>query len=74
MSRHRQFFARREDANPHVGAVLLRRQDKGRLGKVHLLRDGLHLAGREPAAVEKHGELVACKGLCGEDVEMKIPV
>ena len=74
MPRHRQLRARGENAESKIGPALLGRQDEGRLGKIHLLGDRLHGIGRETAAVEKHGELVAAEELSCKDVVVKVPV
>ena len=74
MAGHRQFFRGREDAHPHVGAALLGGQHERRLGEVHLFGDRLHRVGRQSAAVEEDGELIAAKEMIGEDVEMDVTI
>jgi len=74
MAGHRQLFRGREDAHPHVGATLLRGQHERRLREVHLLGDRLHRVGRQPAAVEEDGELIAAEEMIGEDVEMDVTI
>ncbi len=74
MAGHRQLLARREDAHADVGARRLGRQHERRLGEVHLLGDRLHRLGRQPAAVEEDGELIAAEEMVGEDVVVKVAV
>ena len=71
---HRQLVARREDAHPDVGVRPLRRQDERRLRERHLLGDRLHRLGRQAAAVEEDGQLVAAEQAVGEDVEVKVAI
>lgn len=68
MAGHWHLDRRREDPHAHVGARRFSRQDERALGKIHLARERLHALGREPAAVEEDGELVAGQRLVGEDV------
>ena len=69
-----QLLSRGEDAHPDVGARRPGRQQERRLREVHLLGDRLHRFGREPAAVEEHGQLVAAEQMVGEDVVVKVAV
>ena len=70
----RQLVARREDPHADVGAGDLRRQHERRFREVHLLRNRLHRLGRQAAAVEEHGELVAAEEVIGEDVVVEVAV
>ena len=71
---HRQFGARRENAQPEVRPLLLRRQDERGFGKIHLVGDRLHDVGRQAPAIEKYRELISAEEPICKDVVVKIPV
>ena len=48
----------------------LTRQDEGRLGKIHLARQRLHLLVAEAARVGKHGQRIAFEGAGRKNVEL----
>ena len=64
----RQLARGREDPDPDVGVLRLRREHEHRLGEVHLLRERLHRQRVEIARVGEDGELVARERRVGEDV------
>ena len=68
MAREGKLGSGREDPDPNVGVLSLRRQDEDRLGEVHLARELLHRHRVEVARVREHGELVARQRHIGEDV------
>jgi len=66
-----QFPARREDAQPVVGARLARRQHESCLGEIQPGGDRLHGSGIEVAGVRHDRKRVAAAGRVGEDVELE---
>ena len=74
VARHQQLITRREDAHAHVGARSLGRQDERRLGKIHLVGDGLHRVRGEATAVEEHGQLIAAEQVVSKDVVVQVAV
>jgi hypothetical protein len=67
MAGERELRPRREDPDPDVSAFA-RREQKHRLGEVHLQRQALHLLGCEGTTVDEDAELVAVQRLGGEDI------
>ena len=57
-----------------VGVAPLGRQDERRLGEIHLAARSPASLGRQPAAVEEDGELIAAEEMIGEDVVVQVPV
>jgi hypothetical protein len=74
MPRRRQLAAGRKDPHPDISTCHLRRKNERRFREVHLLGNRLHRLGRQPAAIEEHGELVAPEQVIGEDVIVKVAV
>ena len=52
-----------------VGIGAFRRQHEGRLGKIHLLGNGLHRFVRQAARIGNDSELIAAKAGVGEHVD-----
>jgi hypothetical protein len=64
-------LARRgEDPHPSGAIAAGGRQEEGRLGEVHLLGDGLHLAVGQAGGLEHDRERVAPEHAIGEDVDL----
>jgi hypothetical protein len=74
VARHRDFFARRENAQAEINVSPIGRQDERRLRKVHLLCNRLHRLGGKASRVEEDRQLIAAEEAVREDVEVKIPV
>src|SRR5207253_1873739 len=71
MARELQLAGGREDADLRGVRRIFRRQDEGRLRKVHLARDALHVVGRNLTTVEHDRQLVSSKRLLRENVNDK---
>ncbi len=59
-----------EDPHPRRTVAARGRQDEGRLGEIHLLGDGLHLAVRQAGGFEDDRQGIAPEYAVGEDVDL----